>query len=93
MVLVGSCMYIVAAQSARAPPALPGTAAAGGSAGASSAGAGDSKDPHSIDEATGLLLPAAAVKKARREEIKYFHERGVYAKVSLEECWATLSGS
>ena len=36
---------------------------------------------------TGARLDPDEVAKARREEIKYFIERGVYAKVSKDECW------
>ena len=37
---------------------------------------------------SGEPLDPAEVRKARKEEIRYFKEMNVYKKVPLAECWA-----
>ena len=40
-----------------------------------------------MDDVSGAPLDPKLVEKARREEMKYFKEMGVYVKVSKQECW------
>ena len=39
------------------------------------------------DDVSGATLDPKLVEKARREEMKYFKEMGVYVKVPKQECW------
>ena len=39
------------------------------------------------DDVSGLALDPNEVKLARKKEIEFFRERGVYKKVPVEECW------
>ncbi|MDA8583876.1 reverse transcriptase domain-containing protein, partial [bacterium] len=41
-----------------------------------------------IDDVKGGTLPAAAVRKARREEMQYVHKHKVYVKCPVDECWS-----
>ena len=40
-----------------------------------------------MDEVSGAWLRPEIVAQARKEEIKYFREMGVYEKVNIDECW------
>ena len=46
-------------------------------------------DMEAFDDLSGARLDPVMVAAARREEIEYFRERGVYVKVGIDECWAT----
>ena len=41
-----------------------------------------------MDDVSGEPLDPAEVRRARKEEIRYFKEMNVYKKVPLAECWA-----
>ena len=40
-----------------------------------------------MDDVSGAWLRPEIVAQARKEEIKYFREMGVYEKVNIDECW------
>ena len=41
-----------------------------------------------VDDVSGQVLDPSMMIKARRDEIKYFKEMGVYEKVDISESWA-----
>ena len=40
-----------------------------------------------VDDVSGAWLRPEIVAQARKDEIKYFREMGVYEKVNIDECW------
>ena len=40
-----------------------------------------------VDDVTGQRLDPVLMRQARRDEIAYFKQMGVYEKVNIEECW------
>ena len=42
-----------------------------------------------IDDVSGQRLEPALMVKARRDEIEYFRQMGVYEKVDISECWSS----
>ena len=47
----------------------------------------DDYDLVAWDDQSGAVLKPSMVKAARKEEIKYFKEMGVYEKVDISKCW------
>ena len=48
----------------------------------------DTSQMVAVDDVSGQRLDPALMIQARREEIKYFKQMGVYEKVNIAECWA-----
>ena len=43
---------------------------------------------YAVDDVTGQELEPALMMQARRDEIQYFRDMGVYEKVDIAEAWA-----